>query len=60
MQCARALFLSVACAALLYFPTLSHSGTIFGKKVITQNVCFDFLYNFYLKHFSFPEELNEI
>jgi len=25
-----------------------------------QNVCFDFLYNFCLKHFSFYDELNEI
>jgi hypothetical protein len=29
------------------------NGTIFGKSNWTQNVCFDFLYNFCLKHFSF-------
>jgi hypothetical protein len=31
-----------------YFSTLSHAGTIFGrkKKVIEVKMCFDFLYNF--------------
>jgi len=37
------------------------NGTIFEeKKLWTQKVCFDFLYNFCLKHFSFWEELSEI
>jgi hypothetical protein len=35
---------------LLHYPT---TAKIFGKGYWTQNVCFDFLYNFYLKHFSF-------
>jgi len=30
------------------------------KNYRTQNVCFDFLYKFHLKHFSFSEELSEI
>jgi hypothetical protein len=31
-----------------------------GEKVTEQkNVCFDFLYNFRLKHFSFQEEMGE-
>jgi hypothetical protein len=33
---------------------------IFRKKVTKQNVYFDFLYKFYLKHFSFLEEFGEI
>jgi hypothetical protein len=28
-------------------------GTIFGIKLLKQNVCFGFLYNFCPKHFSF-------
>jgi len=36
--------------------------TIFGekKRYRTQNMCFDFLYNFWLKHFSFWEKFSEI
>jgi len=41
--------------------TLSHKRHDFRKKSYwTQNVCFDFLHNFCLKHFSLQEELNEI
>jgi hypothetical protein len=29
------------------------NGTIFVKKFFEHKMCFDFLYNFYLKHFSF-------
>ena len=36
------------------------NDTIFGKKVIEHKMCFDFLYNFYLKYLSFWEELSEI
>jgi len=43
--------------SLLYniFPHYLINSAIFGEKEIyrTQNVCFDFLYNFFLKHFSF-------
>jgi len=42
---------SVASLALSYF-TISRKDTIFGKSYPTQNVCFDFLYNFCLKHLS--------
>jgi len=42
----------------LTYNTFSHyliNGTIFEKKkrVLNIKLCFDFLYNFYLKHFSF-------
>jgi hypothetical protein len=35
---------SMASLTLTYFPTLSHKGTIFGKKVIENKICSDFLY----------------
>jgi hypothetical protein len=43
-------------------PHYFKNGTIFEreKKNWTQNVCFDFLYNICLKHFSLQEELSEI
>ena len=45
---------SVVCPTLQYFPTLSHKRHDFRKKkLLNQNVCFDFLYDFYLKYFSF-------
>jgi hypothetical protein len=53
---------SMACPVVPYFYTLSHKRYDFRKKkkVIEHKMCFDFLYNFYLKHFSFQEELSEI
>ena len=42
---------NVACLALLYFSKLSQNFS--GNKIIENNVYFDFLYNFCLKHFSF-------
>ena len=38
------------------------NGTIFEQKKtdLTRNVCFVFLYNVCLKHFSFKEEMSEI
>jgi hypothetical protein len=45
---------SVACLALPYFSTLSHKQHNFWKKKIIQyKMCFDFLYNYCLKLFSF-------
>jgi len=44
----------VACLPLLRFSSLSHKLYDFRKKVIKHNICcFDFLYNFYPKNFSF-------
>jgi len=44
---ACAILSSVACPALQYFSTLPHKRYDFRKKkYLTQNVCFDFLYNF--------------
>jgi len=31
-----------------------------GKNIIEHKMCFVFLYNFYLKHFSFWEEMREV
>ena len=42
----------VACSALSYISTLPHKRHDF-RKVIKHKMCFDFLYNFYLKYFSF-------
>ena len=54
MRTLRIILPSVACPAVSQFSTLSHKRHDFlKKKYWTQNVCFDFLYNFYLKHFSF-------
>ena len=44
---------SVASLALQYLSTLSHKWHNFRNKVVEQKMCFDFLYNFDLKHFSF-------
>ena len=58
MQGACAILSFVACPALQYFSTLSHRGHDL-KKNIEHEMCFDILYNFCLKHFSFQEELGE-
>jgi hypothetical protein len=45
----------------IFFSSYLVNGTIFEEKSYwTQNVCFDFLCNFCLKHFSFQEELSEL
>ena len=43
----RIIWSSVDCSALLYFSALSHKSTMFEKRYWTQNVCFDFLYDFF-------------
>jgi hypothetical protein len=49
------------CPAPCYgiFPHYLINGTIFEKRY-ENNMCFDYLYNVYLKHFSFWEQLSEI
>ena len=44
------------------FPRYLINGTIIRKKkkTIENKMCFDFFYNFSLKHFSFHEEIREI
>jgi len=42
------------------FSTYLIKNTIFLKNVIEHKMCFGFLYNFYLKHFSLKDELREI
>ena len=60
MQCA--VFYCCLWPARLYniFSTLSHKRHDFRKKILNYETCFDFLYTFCLKHFSFWEELREV
>jgi len=51
---------SVACLVLQYFSTLSQKRYDFRKKSLNIKLCFGFLYNVCLKHFSFCEEFSEI
>jgi len=44
----------------IFFHIISQTVRFSWKSYWTQNVCFDFLYNFRLKHFSFQEEFSEI
>jgi hypothetical protein len=58
IECAKRMRLiiltSVACLSLPYFSTLSHKRyDIRKKKIIEHEICFDFLYNFFLKRFYF-------
>jgi hypothetical protein len=41
----------------VFFSHCLKNGTIFKKSYWALSVCFDFLYNFYLKHSSFYEKL---
>ena len=52
MRMRRVILSSVVCPALQYFPTLSRKRHEF-RKIKLLNECFDFLYNFCRKHFSF-------
>ena len=61
MQRACAILLSMAYLDLLYFSTLSHKHQDFAEKIVEHQMCVSiFLYNFYMKHFSFYEEPNSI
>ena len=53
MRMLRIMLSSVACLAVRYFATSSHKRHDFRKKFIEYKMCFDFLYNFRLKCFSF-------
>ena len=44
-------YYTVICMDLPHFSVLSKKG-ILSKKITEDKVCFDFLYNFYLKNFS--------
>jgi len=52
-RCMYHILSSVACLAVPYFFILSHKCHSITGKVIDHKMCFDFLYNFCLKHFSF-------
>jgi hypothetical protein len=54
----RIISASVACLSLSYFSTLSHTRQDFRKTKLIEWMCSDFLYNFFLKHFSFQEDVN--
>ena len=43
-----------------FFHIFSQTERFSKRSYWTQNVCFDFLYNFCLKHFSFQAEMSEI
>jgi len=53
MECSYAILSSTARPALQYFPILPHKRHEFQNKLLNIKRVFYFLYNFYLKHFSF-------
>ena len=60
MQCACAILSCGLPRFKIFLPHFRINGTIFEKKVIGHKMCFDLLYKFCLKHFSFKDEMNEI
>jgi hypothetical protein len=42
------------------FPLYLMNGTVFEQSLVNIYVCFDFLYSFCLKHFTFREEFDEV
>ena len=51
---------SIACLTTIIFHVISKAVRFYKKKVIEHEMCFDFIYNFCLKYFSFQEEFSEI
>jgi hypothetical protein len=57
----RHIVIRVLPGSLMFAHSISHTARFWETNSYwTQNVCFDFLYNFCLKHLSFLEELSEI
>jgi len=53
----RVMLSPVACPAVPYFTHYPINVAIFGeKKLLNVKLCFDFLYNFCLKHLSFQKK----
>ena len=56
----HSLFSHAALLAVSYFSTLSQKRHNFREKVTGREVCVYFLYNFYVEHDLFKEELSQI
>jgi hypothetical protein len=56
----RKIVISALSGSTLFFHLISYTVRFSKKSYWTQNVFFDFLYNFYLKHFLFWDEMSEI
>jgi hypothetical protein len=50
------------CGSTIFFHVISQTALFLEKKkkVAVQRVCFDFLYNFRQKNFSFSEEFSKV
>ena len=61
MRCAlrHIIFCGLPDSTLLFY-IISQTARIFEKSYWIWNACFDFIYKFYVKHFSLQEELSEI
>jgi hypothetical protein len=53
LLCVALCYILWSALALRYFSTLNDKGKIFVKKNTERELCFDILYSFCLKHFSF-------
>ena len=60
VKCMRCILSSVASPNITYLFTLSHIREDFRKQNNARKMYFDFLYEFYLKHFSIYQELSEL